>query len=143
MTYQETLEVVKQQNRDKSHRECQAIASDLHRKYKEGLAALKAQQAIIHPQGQPSVSGSGPAPATPRLAGALPVPELIAADKAIRNGPIDVAKIMSNGFQVIPDGKIINWGKAENVVNSLVTFEDTTGNRLPPDGYYEIFIAGR
>jgi hypothetical protein len=47
---------------------------------------------------------------------------------------------MAIGFQVIPDGRIVNWGKADNPVNSLVTFEDRTGNKLPVEGYFEIYL---
>lgn len=143
MNYKETLDVVRQQNPDKSYRECQKIASELHEKYKAGLEALKAQQAIIHPDATAAPASNGAQPQSPRLAGALPLPELVDADKQIRKGPVDCAKVMSIGLQVIPDGKIVNYGKAENGVNSLVCFEDSTGNRLPVDGFYEVFIMGR
>ena len=141
MNYQETLQVVRAQNPKLPYKECQKKAKTLYEAYKAGQADLKARQPA--PPVATPLSQSGPAPVTPRLPGAIPLGVLHEAEQEIRKGPVDVNKIMNVGYQVIPDGQIVNYGKAENKVNTLVAFEDLNGNRLPTEGFFEIFIAGR
>ncbi len=135
MDYKETLAVVKAQNPGLSHKECQKKASILYNAYKEGQADLAKTQA-----GKGSISAPGAAPSIKRPLGAIPTPELAEAEKAIRKGIIDVNKITSIGHDAIPDGRIVNHGKADNGVNTLVSYEDDNGNRLPVEGFFQIFF---
>ena len=134
MTYQETLTIVRKQNPSMSFKDAQQKAKGLYDAYKNGQAELIKQQE----QANPGSTKGGPK--VKKLPGTIPTSDLYEAEKAIKGGPIDVSKIMNIGQQFIPDGKIVRHGKSENCVNTLVTFEDEAGNRLPQEGFYEIFL---
>lgn len=133
MDWKETLDMVKKQNPTLSFKECQAKAKQIYDAYKKGTDGLQAENKLNPAAAKVSaVTGKTSGKSTP---------ELWDAEEQIRKGPIDANKIMSIGRQVMPDGRLTEYGKGANGVNTLVTFEDQHGNRLPVEGFWEIFIA--
>jgi hypothetical protein len=133
MDWKETLDMVKKQNPNLSFKECQTKAKQIYDAYKKGTESLK-DEAKLNP------AAAKVAAATGKNIGKS-TPDLWDAEEQIRKGPIDANKIMSVGRQVMPDGRLTEYGKGPGGVNTLVTFEDQHGNRLPVEGFYEIFIA--
>lgn len=133
MDWKETLDMVKKQNPTLSFKECQSKAKQIYDAYKKGTEGLQAE-AKLNP------AAAKVAAVTGKTSGKS-TPELWDAEEQIRKGPIDANKIMSVGRQVMPDGKLTEYGKSAGGVNTLVTFEDQHGNRLPVEGFWEIFIA--
>jgi hypothetical protein len=133
MDWKETLDMVRKQNPKLPFKECQAKAKQIYNAYQKGTEGLKGE-AKLNP------AAAKVAAATGKSIGKS-TPDLWDAEEQIRKGPIDANKIMSVGRQVMPDGKLTEYGKGPGGVNTLVTFEDQHGNRLPVEGFYEIFIA--
>jgi hypothetical protein len=137
MDYKETLSIVKAQNPDLSHNECKKKASELYQAYKANQKDLQKKL-----EGDGSVPPSKQKTKDEKVSSAVSEqvasPDIIDAEKAIKKGPIDVNKIMSIGMQVIPNGQIVKYGK--HGPNTLVAWEDNAGNRLPVEGFFEIFL---
>lgn len=142
MDYKEILKIVRAQNPTMSFKDAQKTASEMFNKYKENQLSL---QSKLNPTGAPAAPAGSkkPVATAPPVSDkpAVEVPPHIAdAERAIRSGPIDVNKIMSIGMQVLPNGHLVKYGKADNKVNTLVAWEDDSGNRVPFEGFFEIFI---
>ena len=133
MNWKETLDTVRKQNPNLSFKECQAKAKQIYDAYNKGTEALK-DEAKLNP------AAAKVAAATGKSTGKS-TPDLWDAEEQIKKGPIDANKIISVGRQVMPDGRLTEYGKAAGGVNTLVTFEDQHGNRIPAEGFFEIFIA--
>jgi hypothetical protein len=136
MDWKETLETTRKQNPSLPYKEQVAKAKAVYDAYKKGMEALKEQAKT-----NPAAKRVGDATGRSITALTRSTPDLYDAEEQIRKGPIDANKIMSVGRQVMPDGKLTEYGKGPSGVNTLVTFEDEHGNRLPAEGFYEIFIA--
>ncbi len=136
MNWKETLDMVRKQNPDKPFKEQQSIAKGIYDAYKKGTDGLQAEAKV-----NPAAAKVGAATGRSVTALTKSTPELYDAEDRIKKGPIDCNKIMSIGHEVMPDGKLTEYGKAANGVNTYVTFEDGHGNRLPAEGFFEIFIA--
>lgn len=133
MDYKDTLQAVRDQNPGKPYRWCQKKASEIWNAYKESEEAVRKQQA----------DDADTLPYVPD-AGTISTAELFETEKKIReSGPVDVATVMRLGLAVIPNGHIISHGKAANLVNTLITFEDSENNRLPLTGFFEVFYGGK
>jgi hypothetical protein len=133
MTFDDLLKVVKQQNPGMPHKEAQKVASERWQRFKNGNEALSKG-------GSPSGPVAGPSTVQLNSGGSPIIAELAEAEKNIRKGPIDVNKVVTVGRPLIPDGQLMIHGKASNLVNSLVTFEDKFGNRFPQEGFFEIWL---
>lgn len=128
MNYQEVLQMVKAQNPDKSHKECQALAKKIYASYKTGVESLALAKQ------------SGNIPLRVVGKGNIPIEELTDVENRIRAGGWDVNKIIFLGREIMHDGELVNQGKAENGINTNVTFEDNHGNILPVNGFFQVFI---
>jgi hypothetical protein len=120
MNYNETLKVVKSQNPTKSHKECAKLASNIYGEYKKGLqpTGKKAPGKVV--------------------SGSISVDDLKMVEDMIRKQGVNKNSINQLCHEVMPAGEMKIHGKEG--VNSLVTFEDSLGNRIPIEGYFKIWI---
>ena len=118
MDYNSILETVKKQHPTMSYREQQKKASEMLKNF------ATAQQTLS------SVPSGKKEPVEENI--------LAEAEKRIRANVVDVNSIITHGKQVMPDGELIKHGKEG--VNTLVTFEDGKGNKLPLVGHFRIFF---
>jgi hypothetical protein len=147
-SYKEVLADVKAKNPDKTHRECQKIAGDEYKVYTDKVEAIAKKLFNTYKEGQSNLNAAegaklgGSAGQAPDhvIHTAANAAEIADAEKKIRQKPIDVNSVMSIGREVIYDGALVNHGKADNMVNSLVTYENNDGDRFPREGFFEVFI---
>ena len=131
MNYKDMLEVVKKQHPDVPYKEQQKMASEMLKKFKSSAES--------HSSGMPPESGTSSATDVPGVKGkVLPMAQLAAAEKKLRSDVIDINSLITVGREVIPGGSVRKHGL--DGVNTMVTFEDNVGNRLPLVGYFRIYI---
>jgi hypothetical protein len=131
MDYAGILKVIKIENPDLSHREAMKKASEQFQKFKK----LEKDGGLI----KPPVPDAPVIEATPEEKGLIPVERLISAEKQIREVGPDVNSVSRLGREAIPTGQLIKHGKSG--VNTMVTWEDMAGNRIPVGGgYFYIYI---
>jgi len=118
MDYNSILDTIKKQNPTMPYREQQKKASDMLKSFS------KAQETLS------SVPSGKREPVEQNI--------LAEAEKRIRANVIDVNSIISIGKQVMPAGELVRHSKEG--VNTLVTFEDGKGNKLPLIGHFRIYI---
>jgi hypothetical protein len=142
MTYQETLEMVRKQNPNMPYKEAQQQAKKIYGNYTKNAEALKKEVGAPAAGATPAAApAKGPAKIVLKSkSSSVTIPEIADAEKRIRSAPVDVNRIVSISREVIPDGRLVNYGKAENKVNSLVAWEDGKGNRLPVEGFFEVWL---
>lgn len=130
------LKIVKAQNSSLSHKEAQELASSKYKELKEKLA--KTGSSFTDQKVKEDISGMKAGDKVETDTKEIGFPELMAAEKKIRANVVDINRLIVMGKQVIPDGEIVKHGKSG--VNTLVTFEDKFGNKLPVKGYFIIYI---
>lgn len=139
MDYKEMLEVVKKQNPDVPFKQQQKMASEMHKRFK--AAAETYSGGGEPPEAEASneyKASQGIAISSPAKPKVLPMAQLAAAEKRLRADVIDINSLRTVGLEVIPHGEVKKHGK--DGVNTMVSFEDAAGNRLPLVGYFRIFI---
>jgi hypothetical protein len=139
------LKIVKVQNPALSHAEAQKLASS---KLKELNAKLKETGASAYPSNPSVAEDKGKLGGTPgsgvvsdntkKTPKEVSLAELVAAEKKIRGQVVDINRLIAMGRETIPEGEIVKHGKSG--VNTLITFEDKIGNKLPVTGYFVIYI---
>lgn len=117
MDFQGILKVVRIQNPKLSYKEAQKKASEMLRKFKV------AQEEF-----------GGITPRTGTIADSI----LLEVEKDIRIQGMNKNNVIKHGRELMPTGDLIKHGR--DGVNTLVTFEDHLGNRLPVEGYFKIWI---
>ena len=151
MDFDSMLKLVKMQNPKMSHKEAQKEAS---KRYQEFKGKADTFSADFVPDSAGSGAGAGstvpdikkgeksPDPGkVPQMTFTKPeitITEIAAVEKKMRQGVIDKMAVISNGRQIIPEGSLITHGKQG--VNTLVTWEDEEGNKLPLTGYFAVFM---
>jgi hypothetical protein len=121
MDYQAVLKVIKLQNPSLAHKEAQALAKTKYAEFKSKFS-----------------STTETFPDAPPVKSELPSIVLVDAEKRIRELGVNIHSIINTGLEVIPTGEIKKHGMSG--VNTLVTFEDKLGNRLPVEGHFVIWI---
>ncbi len=152
MNYESSLKIVKQQFPDMPFKEQQKKASDMYREFKRSQQALasgdmpfatkpelNSDAENLDKDNVSEASRNNPDVAPVKR---VTMSELINAEKKIKAGTIDVNSIISIGREVLPEGRLVNHGKADGGVNSRVTFEDNKGNKIPIVGEFQIFFVG-
>lgn len=125
MDYNSMLEVVRKQNPDMPYREQQKTAKQALADFKQGTKDfVNAGGDVMAPVGTIKVG--------------ISTPDLLEAEKRIRQNTPDVNSIITIGREVIPDGELKRHGK--NGVNTNVSWENTSGKKLPEIGYFSIYI---
>jgi hypothetical protein len=135
MNYDQCLAVVKAQNPKMPHREQQTAASGMLKEFKASQKALASGD--LPYATKPGEEELGDSEVSVKT---VTRHELLAAEKKIRSGALDANNIVTVGREVMSDGRLVNHGKAEDLVNSRVTFEDGKGNRIPVAGEFVIYI---
>lgn len=141
MEYKDMLTIVKKQNPELKHKEAQAKASEMYQRFKTAGAEYSGNTDFGGPGGSPSSSPqtSGlPASFKKTAVGAVVSNDLALAEKKLRSGVIDINSLRTVGSEVIPDGHLEKHGKEG--VNTLVSYENESGRRLPMVGYFRIWI---
>jgi len=64
--------------------------------------------------------------------------QLESAEKFIRQTGVNRNSVLRYGKEIISTGELVKHGKEG--ANTLVTFEDKHGNRIPVTGFFKIFI---
>jgi hypothetical protein len=132
MDYKAFLKMIKDQNPDMPVKDQQKLASEKNKEFK---ANLKKKQ--IADQSIPETKvEEGPVDFGDQDEITLTV--LMQAEKRIRAIGQNVNSIISIGREVIPKGQLVKHGK--DGVNTMVTFADSDGNKLPVNGFFYIFI---
>ena len=129
MDFPGILKVVKIQNPELSHKDAQKKASEMLKKFKA------AQDEFVPP---PLPAATPLILTPPPRATTMPVDALGRAEKRIREIGVNVPSIIRNGREAIPDGELVKHGKSG--VNTLVTWENKAGSRLPVSGYFVVWI---
>lgn len=132
MDYESMFAVVKKQNPELSHKEAQKKASEMYQNFKKAGGNYTGTDLTGKADGS---SGVSPASAA---VGTVVSNELALAEKRLRMAPIDINNLRVIGAEAIPDGAVVKHGKEG--VNTLVSFENAEGKRLPMVGYFRIFI---
>lgn len=138
MNYESILKDVRHQNPNMSYRDQQKEASRLVKVFKEAKVEAKVDnlpdfEKTGNPSDQDKPQAAGQSKKVP-ISKSL----LATAEGRIRTGRIDVNSIVSIGKEVIPKGELVKHGKSG--INTYVTFEDNSGNKLPLDGEFLIFL---
>lgn len=147
------LKVVKAQNPDMPYKQQQQKAKEMLAEFKaaqaahasndvdftkkpdipgqeaDGKALAKGTERQADKKGQPDIK-----PVSKRVT----ITDLAAAEKIIRDSGGGRGHIQTVGRSVIPEGELVVHGK--DGVNSLVTWEDKNGNKLPVYGFFKIWI---
>lgn len=132
MNYNAFLELVKTQNPDMPVKQQQKLASEKNKEFKAKQKESAASKAAISPVVKELKQNKS---SDDKL---IDITELAAIEKQIRLAKVDRNSIISHGSQIMPEGKIVKQGKEG--ANTLVTFEDTHGNKLPVNGCFKIFM---
>jgi hypothetical protein len=120
--YQELLAKVKAENPEMPHKEAMKKASELNKNL------LLAQKALENKGDE----------VPEQKTGNIDKGTLIDAEKRIRELGVNINTIINTGREVIPNGKIVKNGPSG--VNTLVSWEDEAGNRLPVEGSFIVWI---
>jgi hypothetical protein len=131
MTYNDCLKVVKAQHSDLSYKEQQKAASDMLKKFKD------AQEGLASGATPPQIKAPG-SELIPAEGKSLTVSTLSSVESMIRTEGCDKNRIVSLGREIMPEGELVKHGR--DGVNTLVTFEDHYGNKLPVIGYFKIAL---
>jgi hypothetical protein len=147
MNYESSLKIVKQQFPDMPFKEQQRKASEMYKEFKLSQNALATGDLPYATRPDLNSDEESTSEASRNNPDAVPVKrvtmaELINAEKKIKAGTIDVNAIISIGREVLPEGRLVNHGKAAGGVNSRVTFEDNKGNKIPIVGEFQVFFVG-
>lgn len=134
MDYKAMLKLVQMQNKELSFKDAQKLASsklrELNAKLKEtGSSSFSPATEIKRKE---IVEKDG------KIVKEVSISELVEAEKRIRTQVVDINRLVEMGRQTIPGGEIVKHGKSG--VNTLVTFEDKIGNKLPVTGYFVIYM---
>lgn len=151
MDFDSMLKLVKMQNPKMSHKAAQKEASKRYQEFKGKAETFSADYIPDSTSSSAGIGSSGPDikkgekssefGMIPRASSAKPeitITEIAAVEKKMRQGVIDKMAVISNGRQIIPEGSLIIHGKQG--VNTLVTWEDEEGNKLPLTGYFAVFM---
>ncbi|MFA6573722.1 MAG: hypothetical protein WCT13_06195 [Patescibacteria group bacterium] len=137
MDYKDMLAIVKKQNPELKHKEAQAKASEMFQKFKIAGAEYGGSGDFGGAGGSPSPSGTDSS-FKKTAVGAVVSNDLALAEKKLRSAVIDINSLRTIGTEVIPDGHLEKHGKEG--VNTLVSWENGSGRRLPMVGYFRIWI---
>lgn len=138
MDYESILKNVRLQNPDMSYRDQQKEASRLVKEFKKAKVEGGVDNLPdFEKTGKPSDQDKPKAAAQSKK---VPISKsiLAMAEARIRTNRVDVNSIVSIGKEVIPKGELVKHGKSG--INTYVTFEDNSGNKLPLDGEFLIFL---
>lgn len=124
MEYKELLKKVKEENPELSHKEAMGKASELFQNLKKAQAGIDGEAEKTDPE-EPKT-------------GTIDKQTLLSAEIRIREIGVDINSIVRTGKEVMPEGEIKKHGM--NGVNTLLTFEDIHGNRLPVEGHFITYI---
>lgn len=150
------LKMVRVQNPKMPFKEAQQVAKDKYAEFKATLETQKKNDppiitgAVKTDQSQPKPSAPGKisdpvVTSSPEMPEALadpneiPYMQLVSCEKQIRSVGINRNSIIKLAGEVIKGGELVTHGK--DGVNTLVTFEDKFGNKVPVTGYFKVFIA--
>jgi hypothetical protein len=128
MDYPGILKVVKIQNPELTHKQAQKKASDMLKKLKAAQEESGLGKSVVG-----VLKADEPLPP-----GVLSWDMLAAAEARIRELGVNIHSITRTGLEFMPSGAIEKHGM--NGVNTMVTFEDLHGNRLPVEGYFFVWI---
>lgn len=139
MDYNSMLKVVKNQNPDMPFKEQQKKASEMLKEFKKASEALGSgdlshatkpagNDEKLYPEYDPN--------SMPQKRATMA--ELVRLEKSIRESVIDKNRLILMSRQIMPEGHLETHGK--DGVNTLCTFEDGYGNKVPIVGYFKIFI---
>jgi hypothetical protein len=122
--YNDLLKKVKEENPGMPYKEQQKKASELHRNLVKGQEGIMLQQ---------------DSPAEPAAkVGNIPESVLADAERRIREIGVNINTVIRVCKEIMPEGKIVKNGVSG--VNSLITFEDGQGNRVPVEGNFIVWI---
>lgn len=124
MDYPGILKVVKIQHPELTHKQAMKKAKEMFAKFKAASAELAGTDTKSMAE---AVS-----------AGTIATDVLLAAEKRLRAGGANPHSVVVIGREIMPGGKLVNYGKSG--MNTLVTFEDGMGNRLPVAGYFVVWL---
>jgi hypothetical protein len=124
MDYNEMLGVVKKQNPEMPFKEQQQSAKKMYKNFKESQANFSQGGDNIMPEGAIKVGISSP--------------DLLQAEKRIREKGGDINTLIVIARELIPDGALVKHGLEG--VNTLVSWENEAGRRLPEIGFFRIYI---
>lgn len=149
------LKMVRLQNPDMPFKEAQQLAKTKFAEFKTTLDTQKkndppiitgavkvAEKPVVGTDKKPSASSPAPAYSIPDPVedpNEIPYMTLISAEKFIRQSGVNRNSVLRYCKEAIPGGELKIHGK--DGVNTLVTFEDKYGNKIPVTGYFRIFIA--
>jgi hypothetical protein len=139
MDYKSCFEIVKRQNPELSYKEQQTAASKMLKEFKVAQAGYEAGGNKTTPGISEKIKkdieqGS----ITQTVVKGPSMSQLAIAEKRLKSNPIDVNSLRTIGGEAIPKGKIVKHGMEG--VNTLVSFEDEDGNKLPIIGYFRIWM---
>lgn len=153
MDYNAMLKMVKLQNPDMPFKEAQQLAKTKYAEFKTTLDTQKKNDPPIITGtvkvAEKPVAGADKKPSVPAPSYSLPDPvadpneipymQLVSAEKFIRQTGVNRNSVLRYCKEAIPSGELKVHGK--DGVNTLVTFEDNYGNKIPVTGFFKIFIA--
>jgi hypothetical protein len=148
MDYPSMLKMVKLQNPDMPHKEAQQLAKTKYAEFKTTLDTQKKND-------PPIITGAvkvteKPVVGTDKKTGdslpdlvadpnEIPYMQLVSAEKFIRQTGVNRNSVLRYCKEAIPSGELKVHDK--DGVNTLVTFEDKYGNKIPVTGFFRIFLA--
>lgn len=153
MEYADILKMVRQQNSEMPYKEAQKLAKS---KYAEFKQQADIQRSTDKPFPQPQKEREKLNLPTEKKAvvkktdvektdettvsnpGEISIDQLMAAEKRIRDLSVGRSNIVKVGKEYMPTGDLVTHGK--DGVNTLVTFEDQYGNKIPVEGYFKIWL---
>lgn len=154
MTYNDILKVIRTQEPNLSFKDAQAKAKEKYRllveaqkKIAKDNLNLKEEKPIDElPKVKevPEIESKEPViigaiPFNPvASAKLLPLSSLASAEKQIRQIGVDKNSVNKYCREAMPNGYLVTHGKSG--VNTLVTWEDEAGNKIPINGYFKIWI---
>ena len=153
MDYNAMLKMVKLQNPDMPHKEAQQLAKTKYAEFKTTLdiqkkndppiitGAVKVTEKPVAGTDKKTLSASPsyPLPDLVEDPNEIPYMQLVSAEKFIRQTGVNRNSVLRYCKEAIPNGELKVHGK--DGVNTLVTFEDKYGNKIPVTGFFRIFLA--
>jgi hypothetical protein len=124
MDYNEMLAVVKKQHPEMAYKEQQQAAKDMYKNFKASQVNFSQGGDASIPDGAIKVGVSAP--------------DLVQAEKRIKEKGGDINNLIVIGREVIPDGVLVKHGLEG--VNTLVSWENESGRRLPEIGFFRVYI---
>jgi hypothetical protein len=136
MNYAEILQAIKLQNPGMPQKDAQKKASEMHKKFQSAKEALAKES----PDDAYSIAAKIDGTIKPKTEKSTTIASemLLSVEKRIREAHVDINNIARIGREVMPKGEIVKHRK--DGLNTLVTWEDTFGNRIPVDGYFVVWI---